>query len=207
MSVRVIGAGLGRTGTNSLKLALERLLGEPCYHMFECFERPEHMPVWTAAARGELPEWDRLLSGYGAAIDFPPAAFWPELMEAYPDALILLSVRETDDWWRSASRTIFPTVLGMAPGPLREMIDALWASRFTLAIEDEKATKAAFEKFNDAVRARVRPERLLEWRPGDGWEPICAALALPVPSEPFPHVNTTEEFLDTRVPGPDVGHR
>ncbi|MEN8182034.1 MAG: sulfotransferase family protein [Myxococcota bacterium] len=196
MPLRVVGAGMGRTGTNSLKLALERLLGEPCYHMFECFQRPEHMPRWTAATRGELPDWDELLAGYGAAVDFPPAAFWPELMHSYPDALILLSVRDTDDWWRSASRTIFPSVLALPPGPLREMIDALWSARFTLDIEDEQAAKAAFEAFNDRVRAGVAPERLLEWRPGDGWEPICAALGLPVPPEPFPHVNTTADFLE-----------
>lgn len=125
---------MGRTGTNPLKLALERLLGEPCYHMFECFERPEHMPLWAAAAQGDMPEWDDLLSGYGAAIDFPPAAFWPELMRAYPDALILLSVRNTDEWWRSASQTIFPAVLAMPPGPQHAMIDALWSSRFTLTV-------------------------------------------------------------------------
>jgi hypothetical protein len=196
---------MGRTGTNSLKLALERLLGEPCYHMFECVERPEHMPLWTAAARGDLPNWDRLLSGYGAAIDFPPAAFWPELMRAYPEALILLSVRDSDDWWRSASRTIFPTVLAMRPGPEREMIEALWSNRFTHDVENESSAKAAFEKFNAEVRAGVPGERLLEWRPGDGWEPICSALELPVPAEPFPHVNTTAEFLETRAPSPRAG--
>ena len=196
-----------RTGTNSLKLALERLLGEPCYHMFECFQRPEHMPLWTRAAQGDPPDWDELLSGYGAAIDFPPAAFWPELMGAYPEALILLSVRDTDGWWISASQTVFPFVLAMPPGPLREMIDALWSARFTLAVEDEQAAKAAFEKFNEQVRAEVPPERLLEWRPGDGWEPICAALEVPVPSESFPHVNTTMEFLETRAAGPRSGNR
>jgi hypothetical protein len=196
---------MGRTGTNSLKLALERLLGEPCYHMFECYERPEHMPLWTAAARGDFPDWGQLLSGYGAAIDFPPAAFWPELMRAYPEALILLSVRDTDDWWRSASKTIFPTVRAMPPGPVREMIEALWSNRFTLDIENEEAAKSAFEEFNDEVRESVPPERLLEWRPGDGWEPICNALGLPVPHEPFPHVNTTKEYLETRVPDSGLG--
>ena len=201
MTLQVVGAGMGRTGTNSLKLALERLLGEPCYHMFECFQRPEHMPLWTRAARGDAPDWDELLSGYAAVVDFPPAAFWPELMQAYPEALILLSVRDTNDWWISASQTIFPSVLAMPPGPLREMIEALWSNRFTPAVDDEKMAKAAFEKFNEHVRAGVPPERLLEWRPGDGWDPICAALELPIPPEPFPHVNTKKDFLETRAAG------
>src|SRR5690242_16311928 len=96
MTLRVVGAGLGRTGTHSLKLALEQLLGAPCYHMAEVFEHPEHVPLWDQATRGEMPDWDALFDGYGAAVDWPMAAFWREIGEAYPDALILLSVRDAD---------------------------------------------------------------------------------------------------------------
>ena len=199
MTLRVVGAGMGRTGTHSLKLALERLVAEPCYHMFECIERPEHMLLWTAAAQGDSPDWDELFSGYGAAVDFPASAFWPELVQAYPDALILLSVRDTEGWWRSASETIFPAVLSQPQGPFRDMLDALWSARFTLAVDDESAAKAAYEAFNDRVRAEAPPERLLEWHPGDGWGPICAALGLPVPDEPFPHANTKAEFWELRA--------
>src|SRR5579884_4290855 len=105
--LRVIGAGIGRTGTHSLKLALERLLGGRCYHMVEVFQRPEHIPVWAAAAKGEPVDYRRLLDGYVAAVDWPSAAFWPELAAAFPDAVIVLSSRDADGWWRSASRTIF----------------------------------------------------------------------------------------------------
>ena len=106
MSLRVIGAGFARTGTHSLKLALEQLLGQPCYHMWELLAQPEHVPVWTAAARGKLPNWGDLLQEYGATVDFPPAAFWPELMEAYPEALVLLSVRDTEAWWQSCDHPV-----------------------------------------------------------------------------------------------------
>jgi len=198
MTLRVVGAGLGRTGTNSLKLALERLLQQPCYHMWEVFSHPEHAPIWTAATQGKVPDWDAFLGDYGATVDFPAAAFWPELMAAYPQSLVLLSVRDTDSWWRSCRRTIFSTEYPAPPEPIEEMIDHMWRERFTAKINDETVTKAAFEKFNNRVRQEVPPERLLEWRPGDGWGPLCAALGVAVPDVPFPHVNTSDSFLQER---------
>ncbi len=198
MTLRVIGAGLGRTGTNSLKLALERLLQKPCYHMWEVFSHPDHAPIWTAATQGEFPDWDAFLGDYGATIDFPAAAFWPELMAAYPQSLVLLSVRDTDAWWDSCRRTIFSTEFPAPPAPIAEMIDHMWRERFTAKIDDEALTKAAFEAFNDRVRQAVPPERLLEWRPGDGWGPLCAALGVAVPDDPFPHVNTSGSFMQER---------
>ena len=199
MAMRVVGAGLGRTGTLSLKVALERLLGGPCYHMSEVFAHPEHIPVWHAAARGEMPDWSRLLRDYRAAVDWPASAFWPELSRAFPDALVLLSVRDADAWWSSASETIFPALLKQTGGPWREMIEALFASRFTDAITDRDAAIAAYEAHTARVRAEVPAHRLLEWRASDGWQPLCAALSLPVPSEPFPRVNSKEEFLNTHM--------
>ncbi|MCW3097333.1 MAG: hypothetical protein JWL77_2951, partial [Chthonomonadaceae bacterium] len=95
MTLRVVGAGLGRTGTHSLKLALERLLGAPCHHMVEVFQHPEQVTVWNAAAHGTVPDWKEFLGGYAAAVDWPAAGFYPELMEAFPDALVVLSVRDT----------------------------------------------------------------------------------------------------------------
>ncbi|HUI26312.1 MAG TPA: sulfotransferase, partial [Candidatus Kryptonia bacterium] len=106
--MRLIGAGLGRTGTMSLKLALERLLGAPCYHMLEVFGHPDHIAAWHAAADGRMPDWRALLADYAAAVDWPAAAFWPELSAAFPDAVVLLSVRDPQLWWQSASETIFP---------------------------------------------------------------------------------------------------
>lgn len=198
MALRVVGAGLGRTGTHSLKLALEHLLQRPCYHMWEVFSHPEHAPVWTAATNGTMPDWDSFLHEYGATIDFPAAAFWPELMEAYPQSLVLLSVRDTNDWWESCRKTIFSADYPLPPEPIGEMIEAMWENRFTHDIANESAAKEAYEVFNAKVRRRVPPERLLEWRPGDGWAPICAALGLEIPDEPFPHVNTSADFRKDR---------
>jgi hypothetical protein len=195
MTLRVVGAGLGRTGTLSLKVALERLLGAPCYHMAEVFAHPEHVTVWHAAARGEMPDWRAFLAPYAATVDWPAAAFWPELAAAFPDALVLLSVRDPASWWESAHATIFPASRGQVGTEWRAMVDALFAARFTDALEDREACIAAFEAHNRRVRETVPRARLLDWTPGDGWAPICAALGVPVPDEPFPRVNTRDDFL------------
>lgn len=199
MTLEVVGAGLGRTGTNSLQLALERLLGAHCYHMMEVFGHPEHIPRWHDAVEGDLPDWDDLFTGYRAAVDWPVAAFWREISDAYPDAPVLLSSRDADSWWQSASSTIF-TLSSRAP-PTEEpfasqvrMAIAMLDQRFTPGWRDEATAKAAFERHNDDVRASVPADRLVEWQPGDGWEPLCSALGVAVPDEPFPHVNTTSDF-------------
>lgn len=199
MTVRlqVVGVGLGRTGTNSLKLALEQLLGGRCHHMHEVFARPEAIGLWTAAAEGR-PDWDAVFDGDVATVDWPGAAFWRELVAANPDALVLLSRRASaDDWWRSASRTIFVHL--QAEGAPAEVADWMGVVRGLLGRHgidpaDEAASKAAYERHLEAVRAEVPPSRLLEWTPGDGWEPLCTALGVAVPDEPFPHVNTEAEF-------------
>jgi len=203
MTLRVVGAGLGRTGTLSLKLALERLLGAPCYHMLEVLGNPEHVPAWHAAVRGQMPDWHALMRGYAAAVDWPVAAFWPALAEAFPDALILLSVRPAEQWWASADQTIFrglrtppPTT---APELIRgwhEMCVDMLAARFGAPLDDREASIAAFTRLNEETRRRAPAERLLEWQASDGWEPICRALDLPVPDEPFPRRNTRQEFQD-----------
>jgi hypothetical protein len=198
MELRVVGAGVGRTGTKSLKLALEQLLGGPCYHMVDVFPNPEHVPHWHAAARGNPPDWRALLADYRAAVDWPASAFYVELADAFPDALVLLSLREPEAWFRSAEKTIFPTIDGAGDGPWAQMVRDLLAARFTPDFLDRDAAIAAFEAHNAKVRERIPAERLLEWRAGDGWEPICAALGLPVPELPFPHTNTSEEWAAAR---------
>ena len=197
MTLRVIGAGYGRTGTSSLKLALERLLGEPCYHMSEVFDHPEHVPVWYDAGFGKMPGWSDFLAGYGATVDWPASAFWPELSAAFPDALVLLSLRDPEAWWRSASSTIFAPHEPVS-AQWQAMDDRLSETRFTPNTGDRESAIAAFEAHNARVQAEVPRERLLEWWAGDGWAPLCAALGLPVPPEPFPHVNTKAESMARR---------
>lgn len=198
MTLRLIGAGLGRTGTTSLKVALEDLLGGRCYHMLEVRERPEDPDVWGDAYEGKLPDWRRFFDGYTAAVDWPAAPFWPELAEAFPDAPILLSVRDVDAWWKSASTTIF---VALATYFAPDAPDDGWTRmgrgmmhRFTPGWQDEAQAKAAYLAYNDEVRRTAPPDRLVEWRPEEGWGPLCEALGVAVPDRPFPHTNTGEEF-------------
>jgi hypothetical protein len=201
MTLRVVGAGIGRTGTHSLKLALEQLLGGPCYHMLEVFGRPDDIPVWHRAVNGEMPDWNAFLSEYRAAVDWPPGAFWREIAAVNPDAPVLLSSRSSADaWWKSANDTIFniadlnTDAMGPAGAAQREMAIDMLSKRFTPNWRDESEAKRAYEAHNAEVRASVPSDRLIDWQPGDGWEPICAKLGLPIPDEPFPHVNTTDDF-------------
>jgi hypothetical protein len=204
MSLRVVGAGLGRTGTMSLKLALEKLLRAPCYHMVEVFPRPAHFGLWTAAAQGKPVDWDAMFDGFAAAVDWPTSAFWSELAARYPDAMILLSTRDAEGWWKSANATIFDRARAAPPPPMKAMLEALFAHRFTPAIHDREQAIAAYEQHNAHVRATAPKDRLVEWHPGDGWGPLCKGLGVVVPAEPFPHVNTTDEFRARVAGGPPV---
>ena len=201
MTLRVVGAGLGRTGTNSLKVALEQLLGGPCYHMFEVFPRPEVIPKWQEAAEGAPFDGAALMPDFDACVDWPAAAFWRELADENPDALVLLSTRSSAQaWWESADETIFAVARRGAPpdDPMLQaqmrMILCVLARRFTPDWSDAASAQRAYDEHNAAVRASIPKERLVEWQPGDGWEPLAAALGVAVPDEPFPHANKKEEF-------------
>jgi hypothetical protein len=200
MDLKVVGAGLGRTGTHSLKVAFELLLGAPCYHMIEVLGRPDQRATWSAATRGESIDWATFLAPYGSTVDWPAAAFWREISAAAPEAVVVLSVRDGDAWWKSASETIFAVLRRGTrpedPGGVEEfeMITAMLEQRFTPEWRDRDRAIAAYDAHNASVRAEAPPDRLVEWRPSDGWGPLCAALGLQEPSEPFPHVNTTSDF-------------
>lgn len=196
--LRVVGAGLPRTGTKSLKDALELLLGDRCYHMYEVFRHPEDLPDWHGAIRGEETDWSVFPPDCVAAVDWPASAFWRELAEANPDAVIVLTTRESaSQWWESCDATVFPALrresypeheewLAMVHGLLQREIGEAW--------NDRAAEEAFYERHNAAVRRDAPPDRLVEFRAGAGWEPLCTALGVPVPDEPFPHTNTREEW-------------
>jgi hypothetical protein len=199
MGIQLVGAGIGRTGTLSLKQALEQLLGGTCHHMSEVFASSDEIPVWHAAIHGEEADLRGMLDGYCAIVDFPGAAVWERLADAFPDAPVLLSTLSSAEvWWKSADATILEATRRQRDtdesSPNGEMVLAMWAERLTPHWDDQAAMMAAYDAHNQAVRDTIPTDRLFEYQPGDGWGPLCAALDLPEPSEPFPHTNTTAEF-------------
>ena len=199
MSLRIVGAGLPRTATSSLRLALEQLLGGRCYHMSVIPGHPFDLGEgWNRALAGNTPDWDELFDGYVAAVDWPASLFWRELSAAYPDALVLLSVRDSaETWWHSADETILPYArMSLAPdwNEGRGFLDLLERFTGTAQWDDPTTMMAAYERHNAEVRKLAPPSRLLEWRAIDGWQPICGALGLPVPDLPFPWVNQRSEW-------------
>lgn len=197
--MRVVGAGLGRTGTLSLKHALEKLLSARCYHMMEV-GAAGHVDAWYRAAIGEPIDWHELLGDFDAIVDWPGAAFWEPMSEAWPDAIVLLSHRPLERWYDSAASTILPDVEhdGSDEAVAFERMWHAIRNDFTPDWADREATIEAARRHNEHVIATVPSDRLVVYEPGDGWEPICEALGLPVPAEPYPHVNTRAQFLQRR---------
>jgi len=202
MALRIIGAGFGRTGTLSIKVALETLGFGPCYHMVEVIRKPEHAPLWRAAAAGESMDWNEIFAGYAATVDWPGCYFWRELSEVYPDARVLLSLRDPERWYQSAHDTIFPAMLRADSPDLppavaaqatmaREIVlERTFGGRF----EDRAHAIGVYERHNQSVRESIAADRLLVYEAAQGWEPLAHFLGCPVPDEPFPRVNTSEQF-------------
>jgi hypothetical protein len=213
MALQVVGAGLPRTGTTSLNKALERLLGGRCYHMNVIPGHPFNLGAgWDRALAGEIPDWEELMDGYVAAVDWPASMFWRELSEANPEATVLLSVRVTAEaWWQSVDEAILHYARrALAPGwsDGRGFLALLERFTGTTLWDDPTTMMAAYERHNAEVRKTVPVSRLLEWRAAEGWAPICRALGVPVPDVPFPWINGRGERGDvTGGKGPRTGDR
>ena len=193
MALQVIGGGVGRTGTTSLKAALELLGFGPCHHMKEVVFYPEQIARWTAVADG-MRDWEAVFAGYRSAVDWPEVAFFHELITAYPDAKVILTERDPEAWFRSTQATILSPERDRAPAnPMSIMMKKL-IDRFEPDIHDHDKMIAAFKAHNAEVRRVVPPERLLVYEVAQGWGPLCDFLGVPVPDTPLPHENSTEEF-------------
>ena len=194
--VQVIGAGFGRTGTVSLKLALETLLGGPCYHMYEFIDRGSDGPTWVSGFAGTDVDWPEFLAGWSAIVDWPGVSCVDELAAAFPDAKILLSTRDPESWWASADRTILELARANEAGTPAHAFTSAMFGRCGVDVHDRERSIAAFVAHNDRMRSTYGPDRLIEWQPGDGWTPLCGALDLAPPEEPYPHANTAGDFAD-----------
>lgn len=193
MSLSVIGAGFGRTGTLSLKLALEALGFGPCYHMVEVFKNPRAPGYWEAAADRKPVDWDEVFEGYGSTVDWPSATFYRELAEAYPQAKVILTLRDPEAWFRSTQATIFAREM-TGDDPWQRMVQKVIGALFDQQMHDKDRLIEVYNRHNETVQRVIPAERLLVYEVAQGWEPLCDFLGVPVPSEPMPKVNSTDDF-------------
>ena len=211
--MKVIGAGFGRTGTWSLKAALEKLGFGPCYHMTEVFAHPEHADLWVSAWRKEPVDWDKVLEGYEATMDWPACTFYEELMERHPDAKVILSVRDPERWYESVRNTIYELSVVIPRHPIYRIgyklvsifvfrgsgnVDLageiIWQGTFDGRFEDKHHAIEVFERHNAVVQQRVPENRLLVYDVKAGWGPLCEFLGVEEPEEPFPRTNDAAEM-------------
>ncbi len=213
MSLKILGTGMGRTGTHSLKIALEQLGFGKCYHMVELFQHPEDLKYFEQAENGKSVNWDELFKEYNSAVDYPVARYYKQIANYYPDAKIIHTIRDAESWYQSASDTIF-WASKPSSGRILKMIVNLPFSResrrrlpvlkfngkmlereFGKDLKDKKRVIQRFNDHNEEVINVISKERMLIFDPKSGWEPLCKFLNVPAPSTPFPKSNTKEEFI------------
>jgi hypothetical protein len=205
--VQVIGAGFGRTGTMSLKAALEQIGFGPSFHMIDLVRDPAPLPYWRAAAAGETVDWEQALDGWQSTVDWPGCTFWEQMAETWPDAPVLLSVRDPEAWYRSCLNSIHAAKEMALRGELEggsenppdaevlQMINNLiWNGTFDGRFLEKDYAMEVFERHNEDVKSKVPSDRLLVYEISEGWEPLCDFLGVPVPDTPLPHLNDTTSF-------------
>jgi Sulfotransferase domain len=204
--VQVIGAGFGRTGTWSLKAALEQIGCGPSFHMIDLIGHPDRAGMFLAALNGEDVDWNEVFDGFRSTVDWPGCTFYERILAAYPDAKVILSVRDPEKWYASAERTIYALkeaaargeLVGDGPAAPPEVLGMIKQLIWDTTFEDRFAEKdfaiEVFERHNARVKETVPAEQLLVYEISQGWEPICELLGVPVPDETFPHLNDAESF-------------
>ena len=206
MEIKALGAGFGRTGTNSLKLALEELGYGPSYHMYEVASNPEHIDLWNRAIEGHALEVDKLFANYTSAVDWPAVAFLPELLRQYPDAKVVLTLRDSNDWFESATKTIFkfmPLSHLVSDNAVQKMVDMakrlILEHVFSNKHFDKDHCVGVYNRHIEGVTQLVPEDRLLMYKVSDGWGPLCHFLGVSVPNKPFPFTNDRKSFLKNMI--------
>ncbi|MFC6020910.1 sulfotransferase family protein [Plantactinospora solaniradicis] len=201
--LHVIGAGFGRTGTTSLKAALERLGLGPCHTMLDLFSHPEQIPLWLEAARGKPVNWTQVYAEYGSTVDWPGARFWREIAAAFPAAKIVLTARDPKAWYDSARSSIYAAAMEPLPASGADPVfaslwhmsrEVVWDGVFDGRFDDREHAIRVYEENNRRVIEEVDADRLLVFEVTEGWKPLCEFLGVPIPDEPFPHANDRAEF-------------
>lgn len=196
MALKVIGAGVGRTATFSMKFALEHLGFGPCYHMSEVLAGARrNLPLWLDVIEGK-PDWASIFEGYESTTDYPGCTYWRELAEHYPEAKVVLTTRDPDSWFESVTETIFSERINAQTedSPFSRLLQGVALDAFDGKKDDRAFMTDWFIRRNQEVIDTLPPERLLVFHPRQGWEPLCEFLGVPVPEDPFPRVNSRDEL-------------
>ena len=203
MTIKVIGAGYGRNGTMSLKLALEKLGFDKCYHMMELDQAKDEDVAWVKLNRGEAVDFDKLFEGYQASVDWPSCNFWREQMAAYPEAKVILSERDPEAWYASIMKTIYASSVALRDHANKDALqqrrsdmvfELIWDGLFDGRLEDKQHVIDVYLAHNQQVKDEVPADKLLVFESSLGWPPLCEFLGVPVPDEPYPKTNTSEDF-------------
>lgn len=214
--LKVIDVGLGRTGTTSLKQALEELGLAKCYNFIGLYDNPEHPSKWLSASRGEKVDWEKLFEGYQSAVYWPPSCDYLEFLELYPDSKVVVTVRDPEKWYKSMHDTVynnrltimrklFLPIMGLFKPKFKTLYDVwhlqeetLWQNTFKGQFSNKKYAIEVFLKHIEDIKSKVPADRLLVFDVKDGWEPLCHFLKVTVPDTTFPHVNDSAAFLKWR---------
>lgn len=194
MALKIIGAGMGRTGTASLKVALEILGFGPCYHMSEVLKNPQHIHDWLQVVEQEK-SWDSLFADYSATVDNPGCNYWQELADFYPQAKVILTLRDSESWFESTRQTIHSAEFTafIHNSPFGEMMQKTMWDKMQNNMHDKAFMCEFFEKRSVEIISKIQSERLLVYRVSEGWQPLCRFLGLAIPNQPFPRINSREE--------------
>ncbi len=199
MALEIIGAGFGRTGTYSLKAALEQLNFCPCHHMSEVINDPKQIEAWSNVAQGR-PDYGAIFSDFRSAVDFPVSAYWQDVLAAMPDAKVILSHREAEDWYGSFSQTILPLILDKEAWPKNavpwfQMIETVIIGKALGGCTDRDGILKAYRANEAAARELEAQGKALIYSVRDGWDPLCRFLGVDVPDAPFPKTNARADFF------------
>ncbi len=197
--MQLIGAAFPRTGTMSIKHAIEMLGVGPCYHMHELFLHPEHIPLWMQARQTSTFDWTRVMAGYQASLDTPACLYWRELADYFPQAKVLLTVRDPSSWYDSIAATIHPIVYrpeSAANHALAMVKELFFESYLQGQFLDKKATMQRYTDYCNEVRQYIDPARLVEYSVAQGWPALCEIFQQPVPNQDFPRSNSRADFRE-----------
>ena len=213
MTLKVIGAGMVRTGTSSLKAALSELGFGPCYQMRELLSHPEQVTFWSMASGGQAIDWEELFQDYRATVDFPSYRYYERLLQYYPDAKVILTVRDPQAWYESVLNTIYQVVepqtgqqflksLKLPDSPRTRALERvwtlveqeLWQSDFPGKLADQQYAIEVFNQHLEFVKQNVPSKRLLVYQITEGWSSLCRFLDVPVPNKAFAHLNERATF-------------